>query len=323
MRKIFTAIFLLSYLVGFSQGKEDSIENRLSKNIEVLMIEAKKGNPHFYDRELIIPISNHPELAYSLLKKYEKDSNQHVLYAVASNYKWLKGIINNVQIRQNLTYNLLQLYKQFTYSSNSFYNTIDIPADLSDPERSKASDFNADAKELLVELLQDSLINKHILKVVGIAKMQDQIPELRKFLPEGKHYRKPSNGRLYFLSWEWYARLVMARLGDQKQIDYCVEKIESSEEEIMSNHHAAGDYFDDLVYIKQPKVLPFLFEMLIPSNEFAGDPIYTTTYYAANALYKLLEEFPHDPDVVKYSEKSLKKLEKWVRENKGKYEFKQ
>ena len=194
---------------------------------------------------------------------------------------------------------------------------------MSDPERSKASDFNADAKELLAELLQDSLINKRILKAIGIAGVKDQIPELKKFLPEGERYRKDRVAYFYFSSWEWYARLSMARLGDQEQINYCVNKIENSKEEIMSNSYAAGDYFDDLVYIKQLEVLPFLFEMLISSKEFADDPIYTTTYYAANALYKLIEEFPHDPDVVKYSEKSLKNLEKWVRENKGKYEFKE
>lgn len=319
MRKTLTIVLVLCYTIAF--GQTDSVKNLISDQLEIVIKDLKAGKSR-YTPELNKLLTANPEFSYSALKNVARDSNDFVLEGILNYSTMLKSSSEDSVFRQKITYDLLQIYKQRKKPLNS-YNTFDIPSELSDLERSKASDFNADARELLGELLQDSLINKRILKVVGIAKMQDQIPELRKFLPEGERYRKPSNGRLYFLSWEWYARLAMARLGDQEQIGYCVEKIESSEEDIMSNHHAAGDYFDDLIYIKQPEVLPFLFEMLISSNEFAGDPIYTTTYYASNALYKLLEEFPHDPDVVKYSEKSLKNLEKWVRENKGNYEFKQ
>ena len=319
MKKILTIGLMFCYTIAF--GQTDSVKNLILDQLRSAVNDLREGKSRYTPQLNKLLIAN-PEASYSALRKHKIDSNDFVLEGILNYYTMLKSSSENITFRQKITYDLLEIYRQRKQPLNS-YNTFDIPSELSDPERSKVSDFNADAKELLAELLQDSLINKRILKAVGIAGMQDQIPELRKFLPEGQRYRKPSNGRLYFFSWEWYARLAMARLGEQEQIDYCVQKIESSEEEIMSNHHAAGDYFDDLVYIKQPEALPFLFNMLLTNKEFEGDPIYTSTYYAANALYKLLEEFPHDPHVVKYSEKSLKNIKKWVRENRGKYEFKQ
>ncbi len=114
----------------------------------------------------------------------------------------------------------------------------------------------------------------------------------------------------------------MARLGNKKQIDFCVQKIEDSENEIISNYYSAGSYFDDLVYINQPEVLSFLFEMLISNKTFSGRPLFSTSGLAIHALQRLLVGFP--PEVgFSLTEKGVKEYERWIRDNKGKYKFKE
>jgi len=272
MKRILTIILILYCTITFSQT--DSVKNIIDKKLTKVMSEVREGESRYYQDFNMLLIS-YPEYSFRRIKEYESDSSDLVVEEIVNNYSMLKSASKEQSFQQKITFELLKIYHQRKQPLND-YNTFYIPQTLSNPDETKTSDFNAESKQLLVELLKDSLISRRVLKVIGIAGMQDQIPELKKFLPGGERYRKDNVAYFYFSSWEWYARLAMARLGDQEQIKFCVEKIENSEEEMMSNSYAAGNYFDDLIYIKKPEVLPFLFDMLLSNTKFPDDPIYST-----------------------------------------------
>lgn len=319
MRHILTIVFILNYLVGYSQIN-DSSKSIVDSAVTSVITEARKGNVYYDNTQLFLILSSNPMLSYLAFREYKDDVSEQVLNSLVTNYKWLRRISDDTLLRQKITLDLLQLYQRYKEPLNG-YNTFDIPSGLSKPEDNKMSDFNEKAKQLLVELLQDSLINKNILKITGIAGEKGLLHELQEFLPEGERYQKFNNYGFYFSSWEWYARLAMARLGDKDQINFCLQRILEKEDEIISNYYSAKDYFDDLVYIKQPEILPFLFKMLIANKEFEEKPLFSTSGLAINALQKLLVGFP--PEVgFSLTEKGVKEYKKWVRENKGKYIFK-
>ncbi len=170
MKILLTIIFCLNCLVCFSQA--DSIEKIIATSVERIIRELQNDQSH-YHRELNELFIANPDFSYYTMKKHESDNSDFVVEGIVNYYRMLKEVSEDSSFRQKITYDLLQIYQENKQSLNS-YDTYGIPRLMSSPEDNKPSDFNTEAKLLLADLLQDSLISIHISKVVGIAAMKGQ-----------------------------------------------------------------------------------------------------------------------------------------------------
>ena len=127
----------------------------------------------------------------------------------------------------------------------------------------QANDFSESSKDIIKQKLHKdpSSVYKYngIIRLSGMANMQDQLPRLNEVIAEDTEHRESL--KRFEMPWNytrtWDAHLAKARMGVKEDIDWCVSKIK---EEIDTNPRYHVSIFDDLGYIRQPESVELLKE---------------------------------------------------------------
>jgi hypothetical protein len=213
--------------------------------------------------------------------------------------------------------------------------------------RFEAADFSAEAKELVRQQFHRALEGKvtyeprNIILLVGVADLKSELPRLKQFAEEREELLRSNrareveellanyggklpDGRQRWLErqwWEgtlaWAALRARARMGVKEDIQRCIELVEA---------HPNEDYkvtrlLRELMYVRQPEVVDYIYEYLGSDRKTAGDPpcVPPSAYasHAAWALSKMVRGFPIDRGRGRFPA-PIERCREWMAEQKQK-----
>lgn len=174
-------------------------------------------------------------------------------------------------------------------------------------------DFTESAKEAIRGLLSNSMRSEFIL-LAGIAQMTDQIELFRGLIHEdGPGAVSPDAGRWYG-SLSWSAGLANARMGVEKRITQCIERVQAEPDDILR----VSRLLRDLAYIRRPAIIPVLQEYLNSGKRLP--PVKETDkgirycQYALDLLAQCIEDFPIESVGPGYSDAEIDQARRWMSE---------
>jgi hypothetical protein len=176
-------------------------------------------------------------------------------------------------------------------------------------------DFSVLSKNQFIKHENDSRYLQENAKLIGFIDIQELRPELEKTLNDTifKNERE-----------RWPIRTALARLGNDKQISFCVSYAENK----VIDDKAVYGLLQDILYIKQPKAIDYLIKILNnddkncrPADPDNSTPI-TCAYRIMEMLAPVIENFPLKTDltgeiICKDYPEALEVARKWFSENKS------
>ena len=287
---------------------------------------------------LAIAFSNHNLFAqkltieqyFSNIKNNRNNTPSKEFYAKIKKVKQLKQIASYCQdsikkVRIN-AYNLINYIvinvpkkrvreKTITILIESLSNKFDSDTDqiLSILKNCNKSDFKNEAKNKLASKLKQKLkFNSEFLKIIGWLNPENTLSTLVEI----------SNDKSKDLMLRWNAKLALARMGDQKYIDYCVEKIKQLE----INDAMIYNFIPSLIYLRNNKSINYCIELLYNNqkncttpNPDKSDKIvcgYRIMEYLAPIIKNYpLKIGPSGDIITKDYKKSLKFIREWFKNN--------
>ncbi len=175
-------------------------------------------------------------------------------------------------------------------------------------------DFSEKAKVQIREHLARERPSRGMVLVCGLANMKDQIPRLRELAADRTQYEL-GNGDTKIRTVGWKARLALARMGSQEDIQYCIKRAEKCLDLTTFGKSA----LEDIAYIRQPEAVKYLQKFLegteSPPDIFLEVGIQPGTF-AKNALKnltKMIDDFPVEEKVTKHSDAELETARQWMR----------
>lgn len=115
----------------------------------------------------------------------------------------------------------------------------------------------------------------------------------------------------------WYVQLALARLGDEKAIKHCLQKVDLKKEPNFLLLH-------ELVYIKQPELID-IYDNYLQSDGSSRKSydVQSVPYTTIGIKYlsKLLVNFPLEDQVPAYTPDQIALARQWMLANQGKYKI--
>ena len=173
-----------------------------------------------------------------------------------------------------------------------------------------ADDFSKQAKDTLLNSMKHGRYHKSkIIKLLAFVGLTDQIPYLRKQLNTGNYTQTEI---------KWAAHLALARMGEENDINYCLNKVKQQG----VNDDVIYELIPDLIYTKQRQTIDYVVELLHNEEEncTSGNPEYGGSIMCAYRIMELLapviKDFPLKTDsddelLVDDYEEALTDLRKW------------
>jgi hypothetical protein len=119
-------------------------------------------------------------------------------------------------------------------------------------------DYNRQARDSLKTLINTATANYDIIvKLIGYLQLNDQINTLYAQLMRRTKFKD-----------RWALHLALARLGVEREIDYCVNKVKSIE----MNDDVVYEIVPDLIYTRQKKVFDYLIEEIMSDKKKCTTP---------------------------------------------------
>lgn len=175
-----------------------------------------------------------------------------------------------------------------------------------------SEDFTEQSKTVLRHRLESVPLQGTIILVIGVANLQEVIPDLKQLRSSSTDYEAVSPPNMWFSLNGWYARLALARMGSQEDIAHCIDMIES---------HPDADFrvtqlLKNLAYIRQPEAIMVLQEYLESDQRIdMGADVIRTPYYefALTLLGQILEGFPIIREDQNYTLSDIETARAWMR----------
>ncbi len=181
-------------------------------------------------------------------------------------------------------------------------------------ENFKKEDFTEESKQKLIALLkQETTYFTHTIKLIGFLDMKEQIQTLKGLLVSDQIKDK---------TLQWDIRLTLARLGDEEQINYCVDFIRNTG----LNDKVIYNLFPDLAYMHAKEAVDYMIEVLNRDSKdcFSPNPDnpvkITCAYRVMEYLAPIIKDFPlatdkdGELDVDNYQE-ALQVCRRWFQQN--------
>jgi hypothetical protein len=181
-------------------------------------------------------------------------------------------------------------------------------------ENFKKEDFTEDSKQKLVALLnRETTYFTHTIKLFGFLEMNEQIQPLKSLLVSDQINDK---------TLQWDIRLTLARLGNEEQINYCVDFIRNTG----LNDQVIYNLFPDLAYMRAKEAVDYMIEVLNRDTKdcFSPNPDnpvkITCAYRVMEYLAPIIKDFPlatdkdGELDVDNYQE-ALQVCRRWFQQN--------
>jgi hypothetical protein len=184
----------------------------------------------------------------------------------------------------------------------------------------QAKDFSESSKDFIRQNLHKttSSVYKYnrIIRLSGMANMQDQLPRLNEVIAKDTEHRESL--KPFEIPWNftktWEARLAKARMGIKEDIDWCVSKIK---EEIDNSPRYSVFLFDDLGYIRQPESVELLKEYFLSNRKLPQTEVEEPfASYLMPIMQQNLIDFPElrDIETLRYSTpEEINACKDWVR----------
>ena len=175
------------------------------------------------------------------------------------------------------------------------------------------SDFNKEAKNKLAKKLKQKLkFNSEFLKIIGWLNPENTLSTLVNISKD-----KSKN-----LMLRWNAKLAIARMGDEKQIDYCIEKIKQLE----INDNMIYNFIPNLIYLRNTKSINYCIELLYNNEKNCTTPNPDKSdkivcgYRIMEYLAPIIKNYPlkigPSGDIITEDyKKSLKFIREWFKNN--------
>ena len=194
-------------------------------------------------------------------------------------------------------------------------------------EYAVAADFDADAKNKILEVIQASEypLNNFVL-LAGVAGVKEIKPQLEKKIAELDAYNAKSSimpsrivSRINSPSGNF--KLALARMGYDEYVDYIVNELKSSQ----SVEDFRLFYKDKLIYLRHPKALEGLKENIFSDKTFAsvhaGKKPIPLAYVIIPDMHKIIKNFPTpQKETYQYTEEDLEQVRQWLR-NQSRFEI--
>lgn len=162
-----------------------------------------------------------------------------------------------------------------------------------DLSKFRKSDFDDNAKLWLkTRLLDDNKLYPGIIKAVGVAGLEDEASRLNQIFENGPSHPSLKNGIRFYSTPEWAAALAQARLGDEKKVNFVLEKVKAEDDETVK----VTRLFGDLAYVRHPNAIAELLSIIESGKRLP--PLKSNapgTLYAHYAIDVLIQEFPAIP----------------------------
>lgn len=185
----------------------------------------------------------------------------------------------------------------------------------------QAKDFSKSSKDIIKQKLHNDPSSEYeynrIIRLSGMANMQDQVPRLNEVIAERTKKLesiKPTEIPWY-LTRIWEVRLAKARMGVKEDIDWCVSKIK---EEIDTNPRFSNLLFDDLGYIRHPESVELLKEYFLSDRNLPPTEVEESfTNYLMPIMRQNLVGFPELREIQdktrSFTQEEIQTCKEWVK----------
>ncbi len=219
---------------------------------------------------------------------------------------------------RSFAYNLISVIGQHSKDSKYRMSIVDIIAkgcndkeaylrtnNIKSLDNYQLSEFSPSAKKAIKELLHmDRDRAERVYLMVGFLDFKDERPFMNQLLEKYNPERKRDIRNL---------RMALARLGDQKQIDYLINWVKNSGRDYRNDEFL----FPCLAYTKDKKAFDYIFEEINTANKSIGAKL-------IELVAPTIVNFPiklEDGDDIDYEEweQALKTTKDWYQKNKDNY----
>jgi hypothetical protein len=313
-KEILFVVMLFFAPIAYGQSVTKSNDSNLSNLISEIMTdrqvegarELKKEPIGLTDEQLR---QETPEKVLSLLKPYE-DYNSFSVQWLTFNYEIkIARLHPTIQVRQEVNTRLVNaIFDPNTRSGGDICNWL-----LSFAEQ----DFTEEIKTKILNAFSKKKDNVCLIKICGVANIQQVLPQLKELLIDETAYMDDPNGRTpWYYRVGWDARLARARMGVKEDINKCIELADME----LDKNLMAFNMYHDIAYIRQPEAIDFLMryvfsderlEQLKPS--IPGEPVAS---YVIDILADCLQDFPVKSGGRHYKPEEIELCRKWMSEQK-------
>ncbi len=182
----------------------------------------------------------------------------------------------------------------------------------------QSGDFAGPASDTLRTMLQRPHLRREVARLVGVANLRDQMSRLRELLIDERTYESETSVGKWYGTVSWYARLAMARMGDEQATDWVVSMVNGESNDIVR----ITVLLRDLGYVAQPKAHAALLDVLDSDDRLSptkvGQDGMPAWQYALDVLATTLEKFPvvaESPG--SYTTDDRAAAQRWMRERLG------
>ncbi len=291
-------IFLISQITLAQEPKE-----KIANDLATMMQQTRDEMPITISSKDILA-AGEPHVALELLKPYEKDISPRVrerAYTVG----W-------------------QIAKSSRYSKVRQEVTARLVKALSDPNglvwqqaSERLLDFNsADFTNVTKETIHqifikgDPVRENYIVRVIGVANMQDEMTTLKKLLIDETKY--DSVGKWYGTV-GWAARLARARMGSKADIARAIELVEVVPNDVTR----VTTLLRHIAYIRQSEAIKVLHRYLNSDERLprVKETVPGARYsqYALDLLAQIIEGFPIKSVGPNYSQSEIELAREWMK----------
>ena len=277
------------------------------------------------------------------LEEYIADANERVRWQSYCSMILVALDSNDVVARQGIVYKLLTRMRDDVVRNSAYL--------ASRLLQFETADFSGEAKRLVQQQFQRALDGgmtyeaRDIFLLVGVADLKSELPRLKQFIEEREQklrsYRAreveelqeslrgsssgPSGGQQRWLERQWWqgtlvwaALRARARMGVKDDIERCIQLVDSHPNE----DYKVGKPLRDLVYVRQPEVVDYIYDYLKSDRKTPDDPpcVLGEAYAsrAVRALSEMLRGFPARRDLVHADTGTIERCREWMAEQKQK-----
>ena len=309
--KIYIIILLASCLFPLQIGlvKEDmdiesfidaDLKNELSPNLD---------RSAYRDNILKEKIRNaDPQKLLAFLSNYDKNISYLAQQKVLLYEVEIANLHPSSEIRQEVTHLLITSF--FDPNSKMSRNAYEFLLSFT------KDDFSANTKKILHNALSKKEPSGWVIKICGVANMQEELPRLNELTMDEIGYINSKDfikiATPFYLTTGWAARLARARMGVKEDIIKCIKISES----VKDPNERVLQLLPDIGYIRRPEAIEYLKEYLDGNGRLApldpGRPGIPVSSYALDILAKSLKNFPD----VWNGGKDIEFYRKWMSEQK-------
>lgn len=293
-------IFFLIIQVSFAQMPREKIADLLS----AIMDQVRNKKPMTIDNKNIL--AQDPKATLELLKPYERDTSPLVRYHAFTQDWQIARSYPSPKVRQEVTARLVEGLRDIeplVWKHSSKY-LLDF----------NSEDFTEATKAAINQLLDEKEPRQDIVRIAGVANMQEKMDKLEKLLIDESAYGTGLYTGKWYGTLGWAARLARARMGSKADISRAIKLVESEPDEVIR----VTILLHDIAYIRQPEAIEVLQQYFESDKRLpqVKETAPGTSYhqYAVDLLTEIIRNFPLKKKCVGcYTQSDIELAREWMR----------